>query len=314
MTAAVTLDEREVVRRDLLELGFARVRFAAAEPVDATRLTEWLAAGRHASMDYMARHAALRPDPTALLAGAQSVICVALAYPATDARGPIAGYARADDYHDTLRAALERGVVALRKRLPGLATRICVDSAPLLERAFAARSGIGWIGRNTLVLDEEHGPWMLLAEVLVDRVIPPDDPVVARCGTCTACLDACPTNALDLETGLDARLCLSYWTIEHRGEIPADIAEAMGHRVFGCDDCLTACPFGSSPTPAAAPSATTPSPWRPRPDLGDPDLDDLERRAHESFRRHFGSTPLERTRKGGLLRNIEIVRRNSDTP
>lgn len=303
MTAAVTVDERDALRAELEALGFARVRFASADPVDARRLDEWLAAGRQASMDYMARHAALRPDPDALLPGARSVICVAVAYPPTDARGPIAGYARAEDYHHTIRAALERGVARLVERFPDVRTRICVDSAPLLERAFAERAGVGWIGRNTMVLDEEHGPWLLLAEVLVDLTFPPDEPVVARCGTCTACIDACPTQALDVVTGLDANRCLSYWTIEHRGDLPDEIAAALDERVFGCDDCLTACPFGRD-----APAPPEDGPWIGRDDLVSPSLDDLAARADASFKRHFGSTPIERARKGGLQRNLAAAR------
>lgn len=306
MAAAVTVGERDAIRADLEALGFARVRFASAAPVDDARLAEWLAAGRAASMDYMARHAALRPDPGALLGGARAVICVAVAYPPTDARGPIAGYARAEDYHRTIRAALERGVERIVERLPDARTRICVDSAPLLERAFAERAGVGWIGKNTMVLDEEHGPWLLLAEILVDHAIPPDPPVVPRCGTCTACIDACPTDALD-DAGLDARRCLSYWTIEHRGALPDEIAEALDGRVFGCDDCLTACPFGRTPPPPASDG-----PWEPRDDLVAPTLDELEERARASFRRHFGSTPVERARKGGLLRNLDAARRDGD--
>jgi epoxyqueuosine reductase len=187
--------------------------------------------------------------------------------------------------------------------LPGIGWRILVDAQPLLERSLAARAGLGWIGKNTMLLDEEHGPWLLLAEVLLNVEVPPDIETPDRCGTCTACLDACPTGALDGLRSLDANKCLSYWTIEHRGELPEEWAAATGHRVFGCDDCLTACPFPSRP--AALPS---PGPFVPRNDLIDPDLDDLERRATEGFRHHFGSTPLERTRKGGLLRNITAVR------
>jgi epoxyqueuosine reductase len=214
---------REQVRRAFLAEGFVRVGFTTADPV-ADGATPWVAGGRHAGMDYMARDTAARADPHALLPGARSVVCAAAAYPATDARGPIAGYARGEDYHRTLREALRRGAGALRALVPGAATRLCVDSAPLLERALAARAGLGWIGRNTMLLDERHGPWLLLGEVLTDADLPPDAPVPDRCGTCTACVDACPTAALVGERSLDARRCLSYWTIEHRGELPPEWA------------------------------------------------------------------------------------------
>ena len=304
----VDIETREAVRARIRAAGFARVGFTGAEPVP-DHVTAWVDAGRHASMEWMAREPAARADPSALMPDVRSVICVAAAYPATDAAGPIAGYARGEDYHATLHHALQQSLadlVADRPELTGLGWRICVDAQPLLERSLAARAGLGWIGKNTLLLDEEHGPWLLLAEILVNLEFPPDAAVADRCGTCTACLDACPTGALDDVRRLDANKCLSYWTIEHRGELPADWSAAAGHRVFGCDDCLTACPF-----PARPASLPIDGPYLPRADLIDPDLDDLEQRARESFRRHFGSTPLERARKGGLLRNIGHVRSNT---
>ena len=329
---------RERLRVLGLARGLARLGFTGAEPVE-DRASAWIARGAHASMEWMARAPERRADPRTLLPGAQTVICAAAAYPPTDARGPIAGYARGEDYHRTLRAVLEELAARVREALPGCETRVCVDAEPLLERAFAARAGLGWIGRSTLLLDERHGPWMLLGEILTSATIPPDAPSVERCGTCTACVDACPTGALDGARGLDARLCLSYWSIEHRGDLPPDWAEALGHRAFGCDDCLTACPFpsgtgragtasavasagplaGALPGPAAVGTASAPSsapssgapPFVPRPDLAAPTPDELAARAQESFRRHFGSTPLERARRGGFLRNLAAVRRNA---
>ena len=303
----VSVELRERVREAFLRQGFARVGFTTAEPV-ADGVSGWVAQGRHAGMGWMAEGAARRADPRALLPGAASVICAAAAYPATDARGPIAGYARGEDYHRTLKAALRRGVEAARVHLPSMRARLCVDTAPLLERALAARAGLGWIGRNTMLLDAAHGPWLLLGEVVTDAAFPPDAPQPDRCGTCTACVEACPTQALDLARGLDARRCLSYWTIEHRGETPEEWSRAAGGRVFGCDDCLTACPFPAQP--AALPAAGPEAPFQPREDLVDPTLDELAARAESSFRRHFRSTPIERARKAGLLRNLRHARAN----
>jgi len=300
---------RERVREAFLQQGFARVGFTGAGPVD-DRVTPWVAQALHAGMDWMAAHPARRADPRALMPSARSVICAAAAYPATDARGAIAGYARGEDYHRTLKEALRRGVEAARAWLPEMQTRVCVDTAPLLERALAVRAGLGWIGRNTMLLDESHGPWLLLGEVLTDAEFPPDAPAPERCGTCTACVEACPTAALDGRR-LDARRCLSYWTIEHRGDVPADWARAAGGRVFGCDDCLSACPFPARPV-LEAPRAD--APFRPRPDLAAPTLDELDQRAGSSFRKHFGSTPLERARKSGLLRNLRQARANAELP
>ena len=298
---------REQVRAELRERGFARAGFAAADPVPSG-LVAWLASGRHATMGWLAREPERRADPRALLPGARSVICAAAAYPPTDALGAVAGYARAEDYHRTLRAALADVARSLQARWPGSRTRVCTDAEPLLERALHARAGLGWIGRNTMLLDEAHGPWLLLGEILTDVAFPPDAPVADRCGTCTACVDACPTDALDGVRGLDARRCLSYWSIEHRGPLPPEWAQALQHRVFGCDDCLTACPFPARP--ALSPPADAKAPWQARPDLVAPTPDELEARAQASFRRHFASTPGERTRRAGLLRNVAAVRAN----
>ncbi len=324
-TPTVDVAGREALRELVLREGFTRVGFTTAEPVE-DRVSAWVADGLHASLEWMAREPGQRADPRARLDGARSVVCVTAAYPATDARGAVAGYARGEDYHRTLVAALERAADALRERHPDAATRVCVDTAPLLERALAARAGLGWIGRNTMLLDEASGPWTLLGEIVTPLDIPPDAPGVERCGTCTACVDACPTDALLPGRRLDAGRCLSYWTIEHRGPLPDDWAAALGHRAFGCDDCLAACPFPAdaarapdraapsppSPGPARAPDARRPAPvdppFVPRPDLATITPAELEARARESFRRHFGSTPLERARKGGLLRNLAALR------
>jgi len=305
----VGVDGREEVRRLFIERGLTHVGFTTAEPVE-DRVTPWVAEGRHAGMTWLERSPDERADPARRLDGARSVICAAAAYPATDASGAIAGYARGEDYHRTLTTVLRDLARRMEQLLPGIATRVCVDTAPLLERALAARAGLGWIGRNTMLLNETHGPWLLLGEVLTDAVFPPDAPGIDRCGTCTACVDACPTGALDASAGLDARRCLSYWTIEHRGELPGEWSDAAAHRVFGCDDCLSACPF-----PAQAPDhpgvGATDAPFQPREDLVAPGLDELEQRARESFRRHFASTPIERARKAGFLRNIGHARANT---
>ncbi len=308
---ALNREARESLRRLFLAEGFAHVGFSSAEPVP-DHVSPWVAAGRHGALEWMAREPGQRTDPGQLLPGARSVICVAANYPATDARESIAGFAQGEDYHRTLTAALKRAAAALQQQHPEARTKVCVDTSPLLERAFAARAGLGWVGRNTMLLNERHGPWMLLGEVLTSLEIEADAPAVDRCGTCTACVDACPTEALLPDRILDTQKCLSYWTIEHRGPLPAPRAEQLGHRAFGCDDCLSACPFPASAasTPhAASPGAgDSPGPFQPRPDLHGIRLDELVSRSEQSFKRHFGSTPLERARKGGLLRNIAACR------
>lgn len=302
MSRRIDGTEREALRQRVLAEGFSRVGFTGAEDV-ADHAGPWVAAGRHAGMEWMERDPSARARPTALLPEARSVIVVGAAYPASTPGDLLAGYACGEDYHRTLRAALERVAAGLREHHGDVRTRICVDTAPLLERALAARAGLGWIGRSTLLLDETHGPWMLLGELLTDLEIAPDAPVAERCGTCTACVDVCPTDALDGAGGLDARRCLSYWTIEHRGPLPGEVAGALHGHAFGCDDCLTACPFpaGGASTDAHAGA------FEPRPDLVGIDAAALRARSAESFKRHFGSTPLERARKGGLLRNLAAL-------
>ena len=295
---------KEALRQLFLDHGFVRVGFTTAEPV-RDDVSPWVASGAHAGLDWMEREPASRADPTRLLASARSVICVAAAYPRTPATSHVAGYACGEDYHRTLRSRLDDAVAALPALLgEPPATRVCVDTAPLLERAFAARAGLGWIGRNTMLLDETTGPWMLLAEVVTDLAIAPDAPAVDRCGSCTACVEACPTGALDGERHLDAHACLSYWTIEHRGPLAGGPAARLERWAFGCDDCLLACPF-----PRHEQDLPESGPFEARPDLAIANPDDLSRRSHESFRRNFGSTPLERARKGGLLRNLAALER-----
>lgn len=324
MSEASNRQLAEDLRRWLLTRGFHSVGFTDAGAVEDVA-TGWVANGHHASMLWMERDPGARARPEALLPHARTVVCVTARYPSTDGRGAIAGYARGQDYHRTMRAALDEAVAMLAERLPGVAARVCVDTAPLLERAFAARAGLGWIGRNTMLLNEASGPWLLLGEILLDVALPPDAATPFRCGTCTACVDACPTDALDGRGNLDARRCLSYWTIEHRGELPAEWAAQLGTRAFGCDDCLAACPFpasaGNNESATARADVSSgedvsaqpadraqPAVWQARPDLVDITPAELERRARESFRKHFGGTPLERARKGGLLRNLAHVR------
>lgn len=303
MTASSAIRTREGIRQRLSAMGFARVGFTSAANVD-DGISPWVSAGKHASMEWMARHPDRRSRPESLLRDVRVVICCAAAYPASDGDGHIAAYARGEDYHRTVGDLLRSAASQLEREWPGERTRVVVDAEPLAERAFAARAGLGWIGRSSMLLNELYGPWLLLGEILFTKDLPADEPVPDRCGTCTACVDACPTGALDGEGGLDARKCLSYWTIEHRGALPATWASAIGHRAFGCDDCLAACPY---PKASSLPPEAEAGPFIARTDLAAASLEELERRAHESFRRHFGSTPIERARKSGFLRNINAV-------
>ena len=240
------------LRIDALACGFDRVGFAVAAPVaDFPRFESWLDAGHAGGMDWLHRHRALRADPRELLPEARSLILVSMNYhrPSEDppgaGRGRVSRYARGRDYHKTLRGRLRKLEEVLREEYGAAFTRICVDSAPLLERSLAAAAGLGWIGKNTMLIDERLGSWTFLGALLCDLDLPPDLPVADRCGSCTACLDACPTQAFPEPGLLDARRCISYLTIEHKGEIADELAAKMDDHIFGCDICQDVCPWNA---------------------------------------------------------------------
>ena len=246
---------RELVVREATTIGFAAVGVCDASPVDRRReLEAWIAAGGHGEMSWIAERVEMLLDPSTLLEGARSVIVVADRYhdgrpdrrdASAPPRGRIARYARGEDYHRTIRRRLERLVEAISPAFPGESFRICVDTAPLLEREFAARAGLARIGKHTLAISPGLGSWTLLGEVLTTAAIAPPVPAPARtgdpCGSCTRCIDACPTQAIT-PFSVDATRCVSYLTIEHRGEIEPSLHAGLGDWVFGCDVCQEVCP------------------------------------------------------------------------
>ncbi len=290
---------KEHLRATARRLGLERIGFttAAALREDGARLAAWVDQGRHGAMRYLARDPARRADPTALLPSARGVIVAAVPYPPAEDR-TVAAYARLADYHRAIAERLERLAEELGRLAPGTESVVCVDTKPLLERAAAAAAGLGWIGKSTMLLDVERGPWTMLGALVTSAAFEPDPPARDRCGTCTACLDACPTDAFTSPYVLDARRCLSYWTIEHRGPHPEEIREAQGARVFGCDDCLTACPFGPPPTDEdgapVLPVADELKELTPRETI---------RRLEDGFNRNFKRFAISRAGKAGLLRN-----------
>jgi epoxyqueuosine reductase len=295
---------REALRREALALGFAQAGFAAPDDLDPERHFErWIANDRHGAMDYLARGAPRRAAPVDLLPSVRTLLVVAAEYAPAAAADSIAAYARARDYHHEMKRSLD-ALLDVARALAGPAAAVeglsCVDTKPLLERAAAARAGLGWIGKNTLLLDEERGPWQMLGVLLLSIELPPDVPAKDRCGTCARCLDACPTNAFVAPYVLDARRCLSYWSIEHRGPWPREFRDALGGRVFGCDDCLIACPFPRRDSAAAG----GPSPLlASQPELAALDPREVLRRCEEGFTRHFKRFAIERAGKAGLIRN-----------
>ncbi|MCU1239168.1 MAG: hypothetical protein JWP63_7135, partial [Candidatus Solibacter sp.] len=266
---------------------------------------------------YLTDHrAALRDDPRSLLPTARSIICVGKLYqtpfPHTtrfdDAdRGWISRYAWGDDYHDVMRRDLERLNALLHERAGVLFdSRVCVDTAPLLERSYARLAGLGWIGKNTCLINQQQGSWFFLGELLVSLDLAPDTPPPDRCGTCTRCIDACPTAAIVPGQGLDASLCISYFTIELRGEIPEPQRAAMGSHVFGCDICQDVCPWNRR-VPVSSEAAFAPRHFAPL-------LADLAAITEAEFRDMFRGTPVVRAKYSGFLRNVAIAMGNARDP
>jgi epoxyqueuosine reductase len=252
------------------ELGFAKVGIADLDLAAATeRLQAWLDAGRHGTMDYMERHAALRADPTRLLPGACRAITVRMDYlpressPAWAARelrrleepdaAVVSLYARGRDYHKVLRSRLQSLAGRIEQAAGTFGYRVTTDSAPVFEVELARKSGIGWRGKHTLLLSQDAGSMFFLGEILTDLALPADEPITDRCGTCTRCIEICPTRAITAPYQLDARRCISYLTIEHPGAIPAELRPLIGNRIYGCDDCQLVCPWNKYAQRSALP-------------------------------------------------------------
>lgn len=312
----------EVVRRVGLALGLDAVGFAGAEPGPHNAFVrEWWARGYGGELDYVGRRLEERVDPRRVLPEARSLIVAGLALPGTETeagaapgpRGRIARYAGGDDYHDVL---LER-LRALEAALPVLVdhdvvSRSYVDTGPILERAAAERAGLGWIGKNTCLIDPERGSHLMLGVILTDLELDPDEPETDHCGTCRACLDACPTDAFPEPYVLDATRCLSYTTIELRGAIPEPLREAQGEHVFGCDVCQTVCPWNRSrPREAPADPLGLRARLAPRAVWRAPTLRWLLELDEAAFREHARKTAIKRTGYTGLLRNALVAAGNS---
>lgn len=304
---------KERLRQRAAELGFDACRFTdAAPPTSAPQFTAWLAAGQHAEMAWLARNADKRTEPQRVLPGLKSIVTLAVNYgpgTAPSSGGVIARYARHADYHDLLAAPL-KALAASADELGGPGTRSLwyVDTGPLLERDLAQRAGLGFVGKHTNLIHRELGNWFLLAEILTTLELPPDPPARNLCGTCTRCLAACPTGALPAPFTLDARRCISYLTIELKGSIPVELRPLLGARVFGCDDCLAACPWNRFAREASLMRAVR------REDLAEPDLRAWLALDEAGFKSLFAGTPLLRTKRRGLLRNVCVALGNLAGP
>lgn len=308
MLAALTLTAAVKVRAR--ELGFDDVAIGPATPVEhADAFERWLDAGHAGTMAYLERTRRERIDPALLLPGVRSVVAVAMSYHAgadadAEAAGrgwaPVARYARGQDYHDVIRPRLSSLAQFIDEAAgPGVRSRGAVDTSAVLERDLAARAGLGWIGKNTNVLSERLGSYFFIGIVLTTAELAAGDPGADRCGTCRACLDACPTAAFVGPYVLDARRCISYLTIEHRGDVDDEFSGALGSWLFGCDVCQEVCPWNRK-----AATMTEPA-FRSEGDFPPPET--LVEMTDEEFRARFRGTAITRTKRAGLARNASLL-------
>ena len=306
-------------------LGFAAIGFAPAEdnPQQTARLREWLDDGYHGTMGWMEDRAAVRQGPQSMWPDAASVIALGMSYapsanPLALEEAPqvarISTYAQGGDYHDTVKKALKalaRWLVAeCRKRgLPEPHLKVFVDTAPVMEKPLGQAAGLGWQGKHTNLVSAAHGSWLFLGAIYCTVPFAPDAPHGDQCGSCTACHDACPTDAFPAPYRLDARRCISYLTIEHKGPIPEEFRALMGNRIYGCDDCLAVCPWNKFADAAARNKA-----FLPRAELAAPALADLLKLDDAGFRQLFSGSPIKRIGRDRFVRNCLIAAGNSGDP
>ncbi len=296
------------IRTKALALGFDAIGFAPAAlgPEARTRLRDFLAAGQHGDMGWLADRADQRAHPQSLWPEAQTVVALGLSYaPGFDAletlsrpdRGTISVYARNRDYHDVLKGKLKHLAQFMVSRFGG-GVKIFTDTAPVMEKPLAQAAGLGWQGKHTNLVSRAHGSWLFLGEVFTTLAVAHSPPPTGSCGTCTRCLDICPTNAFPAPYRLDATRCISYLTIEHRGPIPLELRPLMGNRIYGCDDCLAVCPWNRFAAPGRDEKL------RPRDDLAAPALAALATLDDPAFRAKFAGSPIKRIGRGRFVRNV----------
>ncbi|WP_029007153.1 tRNA epoxyqueuosine(34) reductase QueG [Azospirillum halopraeferens] len=309
---------KEAIRARAHALGFDAVGFAPAalDDRDRDRLARALAEGWHGGMEWMAETAERRGDPRSLWPEVRSVIVLGLSYaPADDPlellehrdRGVISVYARNRDYHDLIKGRLKQIAQWMHQRFDA-GVKVFVDTAPVMEKPLAARSGVGWQGKHTVLVSRRHGSWLFLGEIFTTLDLPADPPERDRCGTCRRCQDICPTGAFPAPYTLDARRCIAYLTNEHHGPIPEEFREAIGNRIYGCDDCLAVCPWNSFA------AASREAAFLPREALTAPKLADLARLDDAAFRALFTASPIKRLGRHRFVRNVLIALGNSGDP
>ena len=309
--STISVDPKSAIRDKALTLGFDAVGFAPAALDEAARvnLAAYIDQGYHGDMGWLAMRAEQRSQPTALWPEARSVVVLAVNYgPANDPMATlkdreaatISVYARNRDYHDLIKKRL-KALGRWMAECLNCQVKVFVDTAPVMEKPLAERAGLGWQGKHTNLVSRDHGSWLFLGEVYTDLELAPDGPESDHCGACRRCLDVCPTQAFPMPYRLDARRCISYLTIEHKGHIPRAFRAAMGNRIYGCDDCLAVCPWNKFASPTTEPAL------QPRSDLTAPRLAELAMLDDAAFRRHFSGSPIKRTGRDRFLRNVLIA-------
>ena len=304
--------------REALALGFDRLRIADTDLGQAPeRLRAWLAAGYHGEMGYMERHAALRTNPELLQPGTVRVVCVSMNYApdlnldqewdriARPGEAVVSIYARGRDYHKVLRSRLQELASRIEARIGPFGYRVFTDSAPLMEVELAQKAGLGWRGKHTLLLNRESGSVFFLGEILLDLPLPVDAPIEPHCGTCSACIDVCPTAAITAPYVVDARRCISYLTIENPGPIPLEFRVAMGNRVYGCDDCQLACPWNKFAQATALPD------FAERNSMGGSTLLELWSWTVSDFERRHEGSAIRRIGYSRWRRNLAVAMGNA---
>ncbi|WP_417495400.1 tRNA epoxyqueuosine(34) reductase QueG [Maricaulis sp.] len=308
----------ETVKSLAIASGFTQARICRADDAwtAGERLAEFVAAGQHGSMVWMEDTLARRQHPTGMWPDAKSAVVVGLNYgPDIDplaalerkSEGVISVYARNTDYHDLMKKRLKHFARAFVNKT-GAEVKVFVDTAPLMEKPLAAKSGMGWQGKHTNLVSREHGSWLFLGVMLTAAELEPDAPETDHCGSCTSCLDICPTQAFPQPYKLDARRCISYLTIEHKGPIPIEFRTAMGNRIYGCDDCLAVCPWNKFA------AVTAEMAFHPRPELKGPLLSELAALDDAGFRQVFTASPVKRIGRDRFVRNVMIAIGNSQDP
>ncbi len=298
-----------LIRTKALEIGFSKVGIARAEYLteEGKHLTEWLHRGYQATMSWMQANAEKRVDIRKVLPNVQSVVCVALNY-YTDVQhanapgiGKISRYAWGDDYHMVITERLELLLDEIHSFDSAINGKVYVDTGPVMDKVWAARAGLGWQGKHTNLITKDFGSWVFLGEILLDIELEYDEPIADACGTCTACINACPTDAITEPYVVDSNKCISYLTIEHRGPLPEDLSKKFDNWIYGCDICQDVCPWNRFQNP------TTGSVFEPRPWNRDPQLTEVQNLTKEEFTNRYRKSPIKRTKHEGLVRNARAA-------